>query len=123
MQTRLINLNCRDKDYKFNMSVISEQDMKNLAHNIVLVKGENVKNITLNGYKVIIRDNKAKFKLFYQDSFYHEVEYYLDEFGILNQNYQDVVSELWQDVMRKYYGEEYEEVLKDKLSSFVEQQI
>ena len=97
--------------------------MKNLARNIVLVKCENVKNLTLNGYKVIIRDNKAKFKLFYQDSFYHEVEYNLDEFGRISKDYQDVVSELWQDVMRKYYAEEYEDALKKKLSSLTEQQV
>ena len=122
MQTRLINLNCKEKEYKFNMSAISEQDMKNLAYNIVLIKGENVKNLTLNGYKVVIRDNKAKFKLFYQDSFYHELEYYLDEFGRANKNYQDIISELWQDLMRKYYGKEYDDALKAKLS-FNEQQL
>ena len=123
MQTRLINLNCKEKEYKFNMSVISEQDIRNLAHNIVLVKGENVKNLVLNGYKLIIRDNKAKFKLFYQDSFYHELEYHIDEFGRVSKNYQDVVSEFWQDVMRKYYGKEYDEALQVKISSCVDKQV
>ena len=105
------------------MSVISEQDIRNLAHNIVLVKGENIKNLVLNGYKIIIRDNKAKFKLFYQDSFYHEAEYHLDEFGRASKNYQDVVSNLWQDVMREYYGEEYDVALKKHLSLLTETQI
>lgn len=118
MQTRLINLNCKEKDYKFNMSVVTEQDIENLAHNIILVK-TNSKTLVLNGFKVVVRDNKAKLKLFYKDNLFHDVEYILDEFGLINDNYQDVVSELWQDVMRKYYDEEYDEALKEKLSSLI----
>jgi hypothetical protein len=39
MQTRIIDLNCKDKEYNFNLSIVSEIDWKNFAHDIVLAKG------------------------------------------------------------------------------------
>ena len=123
MQARLIDLNCKDKEYEFNMSVLTENNWNNFAHNVVLAKGEYIKSLELNGYKVVIRDNKAKFKLFYKDSFYHELEYHLDCFGRVSKNYDDIVSSLFQDVMAEHYGEDYENALKLKKSTNIEKSI
>ena len=123
MQTRIIDLNCRDKEYKFNISVVSDDVWRNFAHDIVLAKGEYIKNLELNGYKVVIRDNKVKFKLFYKDSFYHELEYHLDEFGRISKNYQDIASTLWQDIMIGYYGEDYKKALRAKIVANIEKSI
>ena len=117
MQARIIDLNCRDKEYKFNLSVISEQEWRNLAHNIVLYKGQNIKILELNGYKIVIRDNKAKIKLFYQDTAYHELEYHFDEFGRPSKLYQDDVSEFMQEIMLCHYGAEYQKALESLKNS------
>lgn len=117
MKKAIIDLNCKDKDYKFNLSVVTENDWVDFAQAIVLNKGENVEGLQLNGFKVVVRDNKAKIKLYYQDLFYHELEYHLDEFGRNSKNYEDVVSVLFQSIMKKYYGAEYELELSNKLKS------
>ena len=115
MKKAIIDLNCKDKEYKFSLSVITEKDWIDLAHAIVLNKGQNIKILTINGFKIVIRDNKAKVKIFYQDSYYHELEYHLDEFGRDSQNYEDEFSQLLQDVMSKHYGQEYKLALTSKL--------
>ena len=115
MQTRVIDLNCKEKEYQFNLSVITESDWENLAHSIVLEMGRNVKELELTGYKVVIRDNKVKFKVFFQDDAYHELEYHLDALGRKSKSYQDVVSILWNEVMEKYYGAEYAKFVELKL--------
>ena len=116
MQKKLVNLNCGANEYKFDMSVISDQTWEDMAHNIVLAKGNYVKNLELTGFKIVIRDNKAKFKVFFQDGSYHEHEYHLDIFGRASRKYSDVVSELMQKVMTHYYGEEYSVALSNKLA-------
>lgn len=120
MKKAIIDLNCEDKDYKFSLSVITEKDWVDFAHEMVLNKGENALELTLNGFKVVIRDNKAKIKIFYQDSCYHETEYHLDVFGRISKDYNDEVSQLWQAIMRNHHGKEYDETLASKLKSFEE---
>ena len=109
MQTRLIDLNCKEKNYEFNISVVTENDWKNFVYSVVLEKGEYIGNLEIKGFKVVIRDNKAKVKIFYQSNDYHEVEYHLDEFGRSSMNCCDNVSSIWQDVMLKYYGKKYDD--------------
>lgn len=120
MKSAIIDLNCKDREYKFSLSVITEKDWVDFAHDVVLKKGENIKDLTINGLKVVIRDNQVKFKVFYQDSFYHEIEYHLDEFGRISKSYEDIVSKLFQNIMKKHYGKEYENVLASRLKSFEE---
>ncbi len=120
MKKAIINLNCKDKEYKYSLSVITEKDWVDFVHEVVLNKGENIKILTTNGFKIVIRDNKAKIKIFYQDSFYHELEYLLDEFGRVSKNYEDEISQLLQGIMRKHYGQEYDLDLASKLKSFEE---
>ena len=116
MRTRIIDLNCKDKEYLFNMSRLTDKDWNDLAHSVVLAKGQNVKDLELNGYKVVIRDNKVKFKVFFQDGQYHEHEYHLDVFGRESRKYADIVSELFQSVMSRYYGKKYREALDERIS-------
>lgn len=123
MQTRIIDLNCRDKEYKFNFSIVSEEEWRDFAHNVVLYKGQNIKTLELNGYKIVIRDNKVKVKLFYQDVAYHELEYHLDEFGRASKNYQDVISEFIQEIMSEHYGEKYEKALVESKNNVVNTEI
>jgi len=120
MKKAIIDLNCKDKEYKYSLSVITEKDWVDFVHEVVLNKGENVKILTTNGFKIVIRDNKAKVKIFYQDSNYHELEYQLDEFGRVSKNYEDEISQLLQGIMRKHYGQEYDLDLASKLKSFEE---
>lgn len=117
MKKAIIDLNCKDRDYKFSLSVITENDWVAFAHAIVLNKGENVKDLQLNGFKVVVRDNKAKIKVYYQDTCYHELEYHLDEFGRVSKHYEDVISLLFQSVMQNYYGKEYCLEFERKLKS------
>lgn len=107
MQTRVIDLNCKDKGYKFNLSVITEVDWRDFAYNVVLENDNCAKKIQFNGYKVVIRDNRAKVKIFYQDHAYHELEYRIDVLGRISKKYQDVVSVIWREMLQKYFGEEY----------------
>ena len=116
MQLVLVNLNCDTNKYKFDMSAITEEEWNKLAHEIVLTKGQHVKILELKGAKVVIRDNKAKMKVFFQDGLYHEHEYHLDVFGRESRQYADVVSEMFQGLMASYYGDSYRIALKEKLS-------
>ena len=116
MQTRFINLNCDANEYKFDMSKISNQEWIDMAHTIVLAKGQRIKALELQGIKVVVRDNKTKFKIFFQDSTYHEHEYHLDVFGRISRNYKDIVSELLQETMEHHYGQEYRDALDKKLA-------
>ena len=111
MKKAIIDLNCKDRDYKFSLSVVTEKDWSDFVHEVVLNKGENIKILTTNGFKIVIRDNKAKFKVYYQDSFYHEIEYHIDMYGRASRDYSDSVSKLWQSIMVKYYGKEYQDSL------------
>ena len=117
MQTKICRLNYRQNEYKFNLAAISESDWVNFAHDSMLELGERDNNLVLNGIKAVIRNNKAKVKLFYQDSAYHQLEYHLDEFGRASKNYRDVISSLFQGVMSKIYGAEYDAALEKKLGS------
>lgn len=116
MQVRMINLNCEANEYKFDMSAITEQEWIDMARDICWENKEYAKALTLNGVKNVVRDNKSKFKVFYQDSSWHELEYRLDVFGRSSRNYQDFVSKLFQDIMAKHYGEEYLMALDAKLA-------
>ena len=115
MQSRIIDLNSDQNQYKFSISAIQEKEWSDMAHTIVLAKGQRVKELELTGFKVVIRDNKAKFQVFFQDGTYHEHAYHLDVFGRASRNYKDIVSELFQDVMTAYYGQEYQTALAEKV--------
>ncbi len=115
MQTRIVDLNCKDKEYQFTMSIITDADWKEFAYDIILEMGVYIKEPELTGCKVVIRDNKAKLKVFFQDQAYHELEYRLDVLGRKSKNYQDVVSVLWREKMQKYYGEEYSKFVEVNL--------
>ena len=115
MSLVVMNLNDKNEQHQFDMSVIHEEVWDNLAHDIVLAKGKQVNGLGLKSAKVVVRGNKAKLKICFQDDLYHEHEYHLDVFGRASRNYSDLVSEMFQDIMKHYYGEEYEVALNNKL--------
>ena len=114
MQVKIMDLNCTEE--KFNLSAISKQEWIDLAHHVILAKGERIKVLELKDVKVVVRENRAKFDVSFQDSDYHEHKYHLDAFGRVSRNYQDIVSQLFQDVMGVHYGEEYKTALNEKLA-------
>ena len=61
--------------------------------------------------------------MFFQDGLYHEHEYNLDVFGRISKDYLDIVSELFQEMMEHYYGEEYRRALDEQLSNQTDKQI
>ena len=115
MLLRIIPLNCREKEYAFNLSVITDDRWSKFVQDIVNARVYDIKNVKINGAKIVVRDNKAKVKLFYQDVDYHEVVLYFDEFGRISKEYKDVVSQIWQDMMSEYYGNKYVGMLNNKL--------
>ena len=114
MLIKVINLNCKEKEYDFNMSIVTDEKWTNFVQNIVQARVENKGALKINGSKIVIRDNKAKVKVFYQDASYHEVAIMLDEFGRISKDYQDIISKIWQDIMLSYYGNKYAKVLETK---------
>ena len=119
MQKKILDLN--DGNYKYSLSIISDSEWQDMAHTIVLTKGEYVKLLELLSFKVTIRENQAKFKICFQDSSYHEHEYHLDEFGRSSKQYRDCVSALLQEVMAKHFGNEYLAELSEKLDVGISQ--
>lgn len=111
MQTKIIDLNCRDKIYNFNISVVSEDAWTRFAQDVVLERVGTLCRYSITGYRVRIRDNKARVLLCWKDSAYHEFEFQLDEYGRVSRGYSDIISKLWQDIMKSYYGEQYEKEL------------
>lgn len=117
MTTLIIPLKCEGKDFKFDLYKISDQDWETFVNDIVFARLPNAKNVKINGAKVVIRDNKAKVSLFYNDGNYHEVLLKIDEFGRITQEYKDVISKIWQDLMFKYYGKAYKDALDSKFDT------
>ena len=117
MQARIIDLNCKEKEYKFNLSVVSQEMWGRCIRDILMVRASSTKGVIITGFKVTIRDNVAKVMLCWKDDLYHEFTCHLDEFGRISKNYKDLVSEIWQNIMFEYYGEEYRTQLDSKLDN------
>ena len=117
MQVRIIDLNCEDKKYKFNLSVVSQDVWLNFMKEVLISRIEFAKTVTITGFKVTIRDNVAKVLLCWKDDLYHEFSCHLDPFGRVSKDYKDIVSEIWQNIMNDYYGEEYQKSIPSKSES------
>ena len=110
-------LNLNEKEYKFDLSVISVNSWTQFMFDVLLARVDNIKAVKTPSIKYNIRDNVAKVVISWlgeKDS-YHEFTCHLDEFGRISKNYQDVVSEIWQNKMADYYNEEYVQDLNTKL--------
>ena len=116
MQYIISDLNCNEKEYKFNLSNITEQEWTKFARDVLVACLPVLRGTKITGYRVKIRDNKAKVLICWKDEAYHEKEFHLDEFGRVSKNYQDIVSNIWQNVMSARFGEEYDNELNAKLS-------
>lgn len=118
MQFNIVPLNCRDKQYEFNIVAVREDDWIKFVKSVLLARTDNVSSVSLTGFKVVIRDNIAKVVLYWKDEeFYHEFKFHLDPFGRVSKDYKDLVSEIWQNLMGDYYGEEYNSALEAKLAN------
>jgi hypothetical protein len=116
MNVRIINLNCAEKEYDFNMAVITDKDWAGFVNDVVFDRVSSANGLKINGAKIVLRDNHAKIKLFYQDSSYHEVQFLCDAFGRMSQRYSDNASKSFQSMMKKYYGIDYARALDKKLA-------
>ena len=117
MAILIIPLKCEGKEFEFDLYKIADQHWEKFIKDIVFAKLPNAKNVKINGAKIIIRDNKAKVSLFYNDGNYHEVLLRLDEFGRISQEYKDEISKIWQDLMFDYYGKKYKDALDSKFDT------
>ena len=96
---------------KFNIAEISEQDWKFFIEDVALhISG--AKRVRSIMSTVTLRNNKAKIKLAYEDSNYHEVVLNLDCFGLSAHNYTDKISKIWQEIMQARFGKEYSQELE-----------
>ena len=117
MQSIISDLNCSEKEYKFNLSDLTREEWTKFARDVLITCLPVLRGTRITGYRVKIRDNKAKVLICWKDEAYHEKEFHLDEFGRVSKNYQDVVSNIWQNIMSDHFGKEYNRVLSPKLSS------
>ena len=74
MNVRIINLNCAEKEYDFNMAVITDKDWAGFVNDVVLDRVSSANGLKINGAKIVLRDNNAKIKLFYQDFIKHLIK-------------------------------------------------
>lgn len=109
----VIDLN--DKEYKFNLSNLTEQDWNNFTTD-VLANRIDVEGIDIVGYKLKIRDNEANILICWREpGAYREKQLVLDEFGRHSKGYQDFASKSLQNLMVAHYGKEYIDELNSKL--------
>ena len=116
MDVRVVPYDGDNKKFQFNISNISKESWKTFVLDILIARLPETKGVTLIDNYVEIRDNVAKVQICWQDKFYHEFKFHLDEFGRKSKEYSDIVSEIWQNVMTDYYQEEYVDALDAKLS-------
>ncbi len=102
---------------KYDISVVSKKDWDKFIKSVLLARVENVKSLKIFPTFITIRDNRAKVKMSWEDNNYHEFTFHINEFGRESKNYQDIVSEIWQNIMADYYFEEYVDELNSQLKS------
>lgn len=104
-------------EYKFNLSTTSSKEWTKLMLDILVARLDSVKGVKITGSKITIRGNVAKVLLAWEDvnQNYHELTFHLDEFGRKSKNYQDLISQIWQNNMSNHYGEDYNQALSLKL--------
>ena len=109
-------LNLNEKSYKFDLSIISEEDWNKFMFEVLLARLDNVRFIKVPTIKAIIRDNIAKVQISWvEGKSCHDFTFHLDEFGRKSKNHQDLISNIWQNLMTEYYHEEYVQALNSKL--------
>lgn len=117
MNFMLLDLDVKKENCKFDLSTISEQDWKFFLEDVVMnvSDGKHVRSINA---KVKIRDNQAKVKMTFEDGNYHEMGLTIDPFGVVGQNYSDVISETWQDMARARFDESYPKELEARINQY-----
>ena len=123
MTTIIIDLNCDDKEYKFNLSNITKEEWTKFARDVLIARLPVLKGTRMTGFRVKIRDNIARVRIAWEDEAWHEKEYRLNEFGRPTRNYQDIVSNIWQNLMSARFGQEYVQELNVKLDEVKTQSV
>ncbi len=109
-------LNLNEKTYKFDLSKISDEDWNKFMFDVLLARLDNVRVVKSPMIRPSIRDNVAKVQISWNEvKSYHEFTFHVDEFGRQSKKYQDLVSNVWQNLMTEYYQEEYVQELNVKL--------
>ena len=113
MINAVIDLN--DKEYKFNLSNLTEQDWNNFTTDF-LANRIDIEGIDIVGYRLKIRDNVANIFICWREpGAYCEKQLLLNEFGRPSKDYQDFASKSLQNLMISHYGQEYVEELNANL--------
>lgn len=125
MKIRVEKQNFNNGSYRFDLSNISDGDWAKFAFDVLIVNFENIRIVKKPSLKTTIRDNVAKVELswFSEKDAFHDFIFHLDEFGIKSENYQDLVSNIWQIKMTDLFGEEYDNELNAKLSELKSQTV
>lgn len=122
MITRIIDLN--DKEFKFNLSNLTEQDWNNFTRDVLADRLTVVEGIDIVGYRLKIRDNVANIFICWREpGAYREKQLVLNEFGRHSKDYQDFASKSLQNLMVAHYGKEYIDELNAKLEEIKNQSI
>lgn len=122
MRTIVIDVNEKN-NARYSISAVTKEDWDKLIKSVILNRVQNSESIKLYPSFVNIRDNVAKVKICWEDDFYHEFECHVDEFGRKSKEYQDIVSQIWQNIMTEYYQEDYVQELNAKLEELKTQTI
>jgi len=117
MKGKIFDLNERNKDYKFNLSVVKKDEWDALITYMLLEMSKRERIKSDYSYSVNIKENIATIGLSWNDGEFHEVVRKLDAFGIVGTDYQDFISLCWQYIMSNHYDEEYVMELQAKQST------
>ena len=106
-----------EEKHQYSISVVSSKEWTKFMLDVLTARLETVKGVKLGGTKITIRDNVAKVMISWtsNNNAYHEFTFHVDEFGRKSKNYQDLVSNIWQNLMSEKYGIEYNKALQSKL--------
>ena len=112
----IVGDNNSNNQSKFDILSVSKQDWDRFIKSVLLERAQQTKGIKLYPASVTVRENRAKVIIRWEDKNYHEFIFHIDECGRVSKNYQDIVSQIWQNIMTEYYGEEYVAELNARLN-------
>ena len=113
MPIDLFDTNSRDENYKFNLSDLTEKEWTDFALELIFQQVGRVRNVSIKEFRVRINNNLAKINLEYQGNKYHVLKLYLNEFGIVGECNNDVISSKFQELMSAHFGADYQNELQN----------
>ena len=108
MLFRLLNLNEKDKHYKFDLGELVIPDWDVFFEGVAVANsGQIPRRLKIEQARVTIRDNVAKVKMTYIDNAFHDLSIVVDQFGVKSSGYSDDASKVWQKMMGDKFGQDY----------------